>query len=117
MSPLNRKRSLIGIALLCAGALAGLPAMADQADQSVKMVRVKYTSDDVTRPDAASRLYRRIQIAAKQVCDAPDLLRELRKMSDYQRCFDRAVDLAVAKVDAPALTAIHQSKVQHGTTG
>jgi UrcA family protein len=70
----------------------------------------------MTDTEGAKALYLRIQRAAKMVCHAPDI-RDLPKWKVYQRCYDSAVDDAVAQVGASALTALHRSKTQRNAAG
>ena len=114
MSALNRKSGLIGFALLCASAVTGA-ALAQTPATTVKYVKVSYTRFDAEQADQAAKLYRRIRFAAREVCDEPDV-QHLHLLERYKSCYEQAVELAVAKVNAPALTAIHQRK-QHSATG
>ena len=121
MSLMNPKRGLTGLtpaplmtALLCTAAFVATGAIA--APQTVESVNVSYAAADLTQPDGAQGLYRRIQRAARMVCREPDI-RDLTALSLYQRCYERAVDDAVAKVDATALTALHRSKTQRTRVG
>jgi UrcA family protein len=121
MSLMNSKRGLICLTaaplttvLLCTAAFMTTGAIA--AAQAEESIHLNYVTADVTEPEGAKRLYRRIQRAAQMVCHAPDL-RELPKWEEYQRCYDRAVDDAVAKVGASALTALHRSKTQRNAAG
>jgi UrcA family protein len=110
MRPKNRTHALTGLALLCTAAVTATGAVAGETLES--SVRVSYVAADLTRPESAEALYRRIRRAAKMVCDEPDI-RELVKYQVYRQCFDRAVDDAVARVDATALTALHHSRMHN----
>jgi UrcA family protein len=121
MSLMNPKRGPSSLttaplmaALLCTTAFVAGGAIA--APQTVESVNVSYMAADLTQPEGARALYLRIQRAARRVCHEPDI-RDLAALSMYQRCFDRAVDDAVAKVNATALTAVHRSKVQRNAAG
>jgi UrcA family protein len=126
MSLMNRKRlaggqPLTGLSaaplmttLLCTAAFMATGANA--AAQVEDSVHLSYVTADLTQPEGAKRLYLRIQRAARMVCHAPDL-RELPAWEKYQRCYDRAVDNAVAEVGASALTALHRSKTQRNAAG
>src|ERR1700730_7771249 len=120
MSLMNRKRRaggqpLTGLsALLCTAAFIATGAVA--APQLEDSVHLSYVTADLTQPEGAKRLSLRIQRAARMDCHAPDL-RELPAWGKYQRCYDRAVDDAVAKVGASALTALHRSKTQRNAAG
>jgi UrcA family protein len=108
MSLMNRKCGLTA-ALLCTAAFIAAGAIA--AEQTGDSIHVSYVAAELTHPEGAQTLYRHIQRAARMVCHEPDI-RDLIAHEVYRRCYDRAVDDAVAKVDASTLTALHQSKVQ-----
>ena len=126
MSLMNRKRRaggepLTGLSaaplmttLLCTAAFMATGAVA--APQASDSINVSYVASDLTQPEGARTLYRRIQGAARMVCHEPDL-RDLVLFSAYQQCYDRAVDEAVAKVNATVLTALHRSKTQRNAAG
>jgi UrcA family protein len=118
MSLTNRNRGPTGLtavplmtALICTAAL-----MATGAAQAQKSVHVSYVASDLTRPEAALVLYQRIQRAARVACNGADI-RDLTAYTVFKQCFDRAVDEAVAKVDATVLTAVHRSKTQRNAPG
>jgi UrcA family protein len=111
MSVVNRKRSTsIGMALLCTATVMTTGAIAGTTTDSIN---VSYVTADVSTSEGAQALYEHIQRAAKLVCHEPNI-RELTEYRVYQKCFDRAVDAAVAKVDSSALTALHRNKTQRG---
>lgn len=128
MSLMNRKPGLTAAplmtALFCTAAFMATGAIAgEQTGDTVRVndpirvtdsIAVSYAAADVTRPEAAKALYLHIQRAAKMVCREPDI-RDLSIYSAYERCFYRAVDDAVAKVNVSTLTALHRSKTQHST--
>jgi UrcA family protein len=121
MSLMNRNGVLGGLAaapvmtaLLCAATFITTGASA--ATLTVKSVNVSYVAADLTRPESAQKLYVRIQRAARVVCREPDI-RDLPVRPAYLQCYNQAVDNAVATVNASALTALHRSKTQRGSTG
>jgi UrcA family protein len=121
MSLMNRNGVLGGLAaapvmtaLLCTATFITTGASA--ATLAMKSVDVSYVAADLTRPADAQKLYARIQRAARVVCSEPDI-RDLPIRAAYLQCYNQAVDNAVAQVNASALTALHRSKTQRGTTG
>jgi UrcA family protein len=102
-------------ALLCTTAFAttGVIAAAPTPDE----VAVSYVRADLSEPKAARSLYKRIQAAARSVCHEPTYSLELTRYRIYRQCYERAVDAAVAKVDASALTALHRSRLQRSAAG
>lgn len=118
MSLMNRNRGPTGLtaaplmtALLCTAAF-----MATGTVQAGNSIHVSYVAADLTTPEGAQKLYQRIQRAARVVCNWPDI-RDLATYTVFKQCYERAVDDAVAKVDATALTALHRSKTQRNAAG
>jgi UrcA family protein len=100
--------------LFCTAAFMATGAVA--APKTADSINVSYVAADLTQPEAARTLYRRIQRAARLVCHAPEI-RDLPAWEEFQRCYDGAVDNAVAKVGASTLTALHRSKTQRNAAG
>jgi UrcA family protein len=123
MSNDNRNRgTLTGLtaaplmaALLCTTAFATTGAIA--AALTPDEIAVSYVRADLSEPKAARSLYKRIQAAARSVCHEPSSVGELAPYMKYRQCYESAVDAAVAKVDASALTALHRSRVQRAAAG
>jgi UrcA family protein len=109
MSLMNHKTTL-----LCTAAFMATGAVA--ARQPVDSINVRYVAADLTKPEAAQTLYKRIQYAARMVCHEPGIT-ELNARAVYMRCYEHAVGEAVAKVDATALTALHKSRMQRNAAG
>jgi UrcA family protein len=122
MSPMNRNRgtptALAAAPLMTAllGTAVFMTTGAISAPQSVSAIGVSYVKADLTQPEAAQSLYKRIQHAARMVCHEPSI-RELARYEEYRQCCATAVDAAVAKVDATALTALHRSRTQRTAAG
>jgi UrcA family protein len=117
MSPTNRNygtlasRAAIPLmtALLCTAALTTTSAIAAIPPSNV--IELHYARAELSQPEAAERLYKRIQFAARSVCHEPPM-GELSRYAIYKRCFAEAVDAAVANIDASTLTALHRSRTQ-----
>ncbi len=102
---------LSGLILLGTAALGSTAALAADPPTVVSL-SVNYVKADLQDAASAEALYHRIQRAARKVCQQPNA-REVDRYRLYKACYDRAVDTAVASVDATALTAVHHS---HGRT-
>jgi UrcA family protein len=73
-------------------------------------LKVSYGELDLSKPAGAEALYKRIRQAAFTVCggyDSPIA----RSYTIKSRCFRAALDEAVAKVNSPMLTALHNNKI------
>ena len=89
-------------------ALAVLGASPTLADETSRSIKVSYSDLDLTTQAGAATLYSRIRGAARQVCGYEGVT--YAETSSWRRCFSDAVGNAVAKVNSPQLTALHQGK-------
>lgn len=98
---------VVGTALVIAAAslFAGVAA----ADSSEVSAVVKYRDLDPSLSGDAQRLYSRLKDAAQRVCNIYDS-RGLDLQRREEVCFDKALSDAVAKVNEPALTALHAAE-------
>ena len=95
--------TFVCVALL--GALApALPAAA-QSDADPISVSVRYSDLDVSRPEGANILLRRVNRAADQACGGEPDIRLIREHSQYANCKKLAVDRALGQLPAPVVTA------------
>jgi UrcA family protein len=99
---------LSGLILLGTAALSSTAALA-VSPPPVQTHSVSYVPADLADPAAAAALYKRIQRAARLVCEQP-FGREVDRYRELQKCYDRAVETAVANVNATALTAVHHKR-------
>jgi UrcA family protein len=88
-------------------ALAVLGASPAFADETARSVKVSYADLDLSTQAGAATLYSRIRGAARTVCGDDDLP---YTHWAWKKCFNEAVGNAVAKVNNPQLTALHQGK-------
>jgi UrcA family protein len=102
---------MLGLSLLCAGAALATPSGAP--DNSVQ---VHYSDLDLSRPEGAQKLYRRIEFAAQRVCESY-ASNELERHEVYLKCYSKAVDDAVRKVGSDQLTALHLGRMRSTATG
>lgn len=98
--------SLFASAILGAFAtgFAGISAAADSTLE--RSETVKFGDLNLSNPQGAATLYRRIVRAAHEVCDLPDDV----VRSSAHACVDKAVADAVSKVGHPELIAIYTAK-------
>ena len=94
------------------GALTFYPlpwdCLAAAPSNDVRTEVVGFADLDLTRPAGAHELYRRIEHAARDVCDPYASGRYVLSMP-YRDCKNQAIRRAVADVDAPLLTARYQA--------
>jgi UrcA family protein len=97
------KQSTAWVALL---ALASASAGGNPSDTDARTQKVTYEDLNVDTLAGASILYHRIERAARAVCGADDLVPH----GQWKSCYRMAIAAAVAKVNSPWLTAIHDTK-------
>ena len=98
---------IAGLTVIALG-LASTSSFAS-TDDVVRKQTVSYAGLDLTKPAGAEILYKRIRQAAFTVCggyESPVTWSYTYK----SRCFKTAVDEAVAKVNSPLLSALHQNQ-------
>jgi UrcA family protein len=96
----------LGSALLAGTALAAGPATDGNSD--ARSMTVRYADVNLTTVAGATALYRRIEGAARLVCGESG--RSLVEQHAATVCYQNAVAAAVATVNNPTLTAIHQGR-------
>jgi UrcA family protein len=99
----NQIRIAAAIALF-----AAFTAGAQAAD--VLQVHVKYADLNLNSKDGATVLYHRIRSAADLVCGIADT-RDLGRLAAAKACAAHAAAEAVATVNAPALTVVHEARM------
>lgn len=94
-----RNLSLIAAAALSVATPALATPLSIWGDDEVNVVRVAYRPDDLHTAAGAAKLAYRIRLAAGRVCggDAP----LVAGSSHFQRCRGRAIDRALAALNAP----------------
>jgi len=91
------------LALFAVGLLGTTTAWA--GPPATRSVEVSFRDLDLSTSSGAAKLYRRIQAAARSVCQYEPT--SPREQIIWQYCVRPTVDAAVAKVDNPLLTALH----------
>jgi UrcA family protein len=91
--------TLLGVSLCALGALATANAASDELPARV----VPYGDLDLTHMDGVLTLYRRIHVAARDVC-RPQSASDLGAEAFVRNCESQAIAGAVADVNAPLLT-------------
>ena len=74
-------------------------------DDDVHSVRVDFADLDLTSPAGAEHLYRRLSIAARDVCGDDSEIVDLNQLAAIHACRSEALEDAVATVNRPLLTS------------
>jgi UrcA family protein len=101
------------VALVCAASASTTRAW-EPGEPLTK--KVPYGDLDLQTEQGANTLYKRLRIAADEVC-APYQSIDLARRIAWQTCVDRAVTSAVEQVNRPMVTAVHNRTVNRSTTG
>ena len=100
--------------LLAAGVMTGtLFAAAANAANSVPThdgIAVHYSAAELTSDAATQHLYRRLELAAREACGDGPTLRSLNERIQENRCVEKVLANAVAKINQPMLTSLHASR-------
>ena len=95
------------LAALCLA--APVPSLAEPLWKETTDVTVSYLGLDLSKPEGAAVLLSRIQRAATRACggypDWPPL--QYRQMGRFRACRDKAIADAVARLDQPRVTELH----------
>jgi UrcA family protein len=110
MNTLNTSRNLRGLiaTALVAALSVGLVGVSTAADFEARSMTVKYGDLNLSDPQGAATLYRRISWAAREVCSSPD--DTLSTHLYFQACVDKAIADAVTQVGHPQLIAVYNAK-------
>jgi UrcA family protein len=95
-----------GIAFL---GLAGASNAAQPGDPESRRVSVSYADLNIESAAGLKVLYGRLQFAARRVCAPFDDGQHRTVNFHFRGCYSNALDSAVAKINKPALTAMHSS--------
>jgi UrcA family protein len=105
MFTLTRNKLFAVIYCLMIAAWACTLAVTAGADESLPSKTVRYSDLDISTVEGAKALYQRIRAAARHVCDLSTGGDAVLHAAE-KACVDTAIDNAVRKVDAPALTSL-----------
>ncbi len=100
----------VGSLVACADAYAADLA----ADQDLQVAKrtVKYADLDLSHAAGAETLYSRIRMAARQVCASTFAGWEWESVNAARPCMDKAINRAVADVNAPTLTSYYMTQAR-----
>jgi UrcA family protein len=101
-------RRVVVTAIIGSVSLAFSGASLAGGNSDVRQLTVKYGDLNITNPDGARQLYKRISTAAWKVCAPPDS--SMTYMSETERCVHKAIADAVTSVNSPALYAAYNEK-------
>jgi UrcA family protein len=88
-------------------AMAASGAQAGETADALRHKVVSFRDLNLNNPEGAAVLYKRIKSAADEVCGSWD---SLSQRPAVMNCINEAVSQAVAQVNRPMLTSLHQAK-------
>lgn len=87
---------------------AGSAFASNAADSKTVNTIVRYSDLNLTNPEGAKAMLKRIKHAARQVCEpAPE---DALEYPDWRNCVAKATDGAVSRLNAPMVTAAYTRK-------
>jgi UrcA family protein len=103
--------------LLCFAAAASTTVYAepDSAFEMRHSTSVRVEKVNFDRRDEVAALYQRIIYAADQVCGPRTMTGFYYTSPGYIRCYNKAADEAVARVNRPELTAYYQEQLANNS--
>jgi UrcA family protein len=101
-------RRFVATAILGSLSLGFSGASLADGSSDVRQLTVKYGDLNITNPDGARALYKRISTAAWKVCAPPD--GSMRYISETEKCVHKSIADAVTAVNQPALYAAYNEK-------
>jgi UrcA family protein len=118
--PINTRSQPIAsiIAITCvalASATSAGRALAEQPSETMSRV-VTYGDLDLDSVQGAKVLYARLRYAAQDVC-SPLESKELSRKHVWQTCVGNALESAVAQINKPTVTALHNQSVNRSSNG
>jgi UrcA family protein len=117
MTTATLKLTALSRTLAFAGAFAALAvsttSFAAAPGNDPPSVAVRYDDLNLSTTDGVNALYRRITVAARQVCPDP-YSHDLAVVAASERCQATAIAKAVGEVNNPQLAALHATRVSHG---
>jgi UrcA family protein len=96
--------------------LAGL-SFAARPTEALPSELVRYADLNLDSSDGQIALYRRIARAAARVCNQAQGVNKLVVPRTLRTCRANALDRAIAELDVPALSALHDSRTGQKNTG
>lgn len=113
----NRLLARAGVSVAFALCTCLVAHGASAAQPRVKTTTVSFADLDLSKAAGAQTLYQRIKVAARRVCGPADRYTYGTPSNGFLKCFDAAVADAVAQVDRPSLTALHQDETSRTARG
>ena len=99
-------RTMIFLASALALAVLATPANAAEARQRMAEP-VTYADLDLSSEAGAATMLKRMRYAAREICDDTPRRRSLAQNTRTRQCVDGSLDRAVARLNEPAVTALH----------
>jgi UrcA family protein len=101
------------LVLAVAGLVASVTGFAATPDVDAPSVSVRYDDLNLATTSGVNALYRRISVAARQVC--PDIYsRDTHVVLAAQHCQAAAIAKAVSEVNNPSLAMLHAARASRG---
>ena len=107
---MKESKLIKGVVATVAVIAFSVPAVSSASELKGRAEKVTYSDLNPDKEPGAEILYRRLQQASKRVCGVESIHNAggLREVMVARRCYQDALDEAVAKIDNATLTKIHK---------
>jgi len=107
---MKESKLIKGVVATVAVIAFAVPAVSSASEVKGRAVKVTYTDLNVDKESGAETLYRRLQQASKRVCGVESIKTAggIQELKEQRRCYEDALDEAVARINNPILTRIHE---------
>jgi len=102
-------RSAVAMLVTACGVLLATVASGDDSDGRPLTKVVSYADLDLDRQAGTEVLYRRIRLAAREVCGPVDQ-RVLPQAMAWRTCVAEAIERAINEIDKPVLSEYHLAR-------
>ncbi|HSC07449.1 MAG TPA: UrcA family protein [Steroidobacteraceae bacterium] len=104
------KRSIAAFAFTAALATLAPAQAAEPTSES--NITVKFRDLDLAKAEGVATLYQRIERSARLVCTDSSSPYDAGRVQTFERCYQAAIQDAVASINQPQLTALHRAKTE-----
>jgi len=107
---MKESKLIKGVVATVAVIAFAVPAVSSASELKGRAEKVAYSDLNTDKEDGAQALYRRLQQASKRVCGVESIKNagSVRELSEQRRCYRDTLDEAVATINNPTLSKIHE---------
>lgn len=107
MTPMNTTNLTLALGASVLALVAAPAGSASAQPVQTYSASVTYSDLNLSSRDGARAMYQRIKSTARKLCGGEPTIGDLGGHASWRACVDSAVDNAVARLDAPMVTAFN----------